>query len=319
MKSRLLAISLLGGALYSTAQETTAPAAEPKAEHKAIPSVHAKEGKIVIETEVNGKKDTRVIDLADPATSASLQGKAIVTTEINGRQETRIMDLKDVDKMLPPFLFNERPPVRTGMVTWLGVATMEVPREVSAQLPLLPQETGLLIGAVAPDSPAAKCGLAESDVLTKLDDQILVTQRQLAVLIANHKDGDAVKLTYFRQGQQMETTATLVKHNAPAPMEAADPLATVTRHIWKFGANGKPRAGGPFPNDAVHGSEELPPPGDGSQPPAEHGSNAALRRSLENLPPEVRPQVEKALIESGALQGEPAPADKPHAPQPEGK
>lgn len=320
MKNSLIASSVLVCALCSTAQESPAPATERRVEARASSSVQTRDGKIVIETDVNGKRETRVIDLNDPATNASMQGKAVITTEINGKKETRIVDLKDVDRLPPPFLFNEKPLARTGPVTYLGVATMEVPRDVSAQL-TLPRDTGLLIGAVAPDSPAAKAGLMESDVLSKFDDQILITQRQLAVLIGNHNEGDSVKLTYFRKGQQMEATATLGKHEAPAPMEAADPLARVTRHIFYGTADAETRR-----NAAVerlkkegylmHGGTSRTSTGDVR---AEHDVGGQIRRVLEKLPPEVRSEVEKALRESGVLPKGALPSDAPSDPKQEEK
>ncbi len=308
MKVRLLAISILGCALWVTAQDSAAPV---PGHQKPSPAVEVPDGRIVVEMEVDGKLEKRLLDLNDPATCASLQGKVIITTEINGKKESRVVDFKDADNLLPPWMFNEKPPVRTGPVTFLGVATMEVSKEVSAQLPLMP-DTGLLIGAVAPDSPAAKAGLQDSDVLSKFDDQILITQRQLAVLIANHKEGDAVKLTYFRKGQQMETTASLGQHIAAATMEHANPLARVTRRILKFGEEGKAptvtvfgevRSGGNAIPDATdpHLLEWLKADGGFPEVRAEQNTGRDIRKALEQMPPEVRPQVEKFLLESGML------------------
>lgn len=323
MKVRPLAITILGCALCVTAQDTAAPT---PGQQKPSAAVEVPDGRILVEMEVDGKLEKRLLDLSDPATCASLQGKVIITTEINGKKESRVVDFKDTDNLLPPWMFNEKPPVRTGPVTFLGVATMEVPKEVSAQLPLM-ADTGLIIRAVAPDSPAAKAGLQDSDVLSKFDDQILITQRQLAVLIANHKEGDAVKLAYFRKGQQMETTASLGQHIAAATMEQADPLARVTRRILKFGEEGKApsvtvfgevRSGGNAKPDAAdpHVLEWLKANERFHESPAEQNVGRDIRKALEQLPPEVRPQVEKFLIESGMLPKgalppkEPVPQDK---------
>lgn len=332
MNIRLLSISFLACALCVRAQDTAAPPPESNT------AADAREtgGKIVVELEVNGKLEKRLLDLNDPATAATLQGKVIITTEINGRKESRVVDFKDADKLLPPWMFNEKPPVRTGPVTYLGVATMEVPKEVSAQLPLLP-DTGLLIGAVAPDSPAAKAGLQDSDVLSKFDDQILITQRQLAVLIANHKEGDAVKLTYFRKGQQMETTASLGKHIAAATMEQADPLARVTRRILKVGEDRKAQVieGGKDAEELIENLKFKDPwGGEYKTPhaeikkwlsrddmfrdiPAEQDVGRDIRRALEQLPAEIRPQVEKLLRESGVVpKGAIPPKVEPVPPAP---
>jgi hypothetical protein len=60
--------------------------------------------------------------------------------------------------------------------------------------------------------PAAKAGLAEHDILIRLDDQILVSADQLQSLVKMRKPGDVVKLTYLRKGEKNETTATLTEN-----------------------------------------------------------------------------------------------------------
>ncbi len=268
MKSRPLALALLGSAFCSVAQDTPPAQRDPA----SPPPAAASAGKSTGET--GGRKDPHVPDFNDPATMAALQGKVVITTEIDGKKETRIIDLKDAGG-LEPLLLTERPPARTGIVTYLGVGTMELPREVSAQVPL-PQETGLLIGAVAPGSPAAKAGLMESDVLGKLDDQILITTRQLAVLIANHREGDIVKLTYYRKGQMAVTNAVLGKHEAPS-RATTPPLASITRHLLKVGPDGK----------ITRDSAEMSP--------------AEMEKILNQCPAYIRPEVEKALRASRPL------------------
>lgn len=216
MKIRLLA--LFACVLSLRAQDAPAPAGSPLFEGK-------------IEIEIDGKKET--LDFADPATAQRLKGKVIITTEINGQRETRVVNAEEADHLPAPFLWNEKPPVRTGPVTFLGVGAVEVPADVAAQL-TLPQDTGLQVAIVLPDSPAAKAGLQESDVIQKFEDQILVTPRQFAVLIANRKEGDAVKLSILRKGQPMEITATLGKRDMPHAAESPDAVAEVKREMWKL-------------------------------------------------------------------------------------
>jgi hypothetical protein len=83
-------------------------------------------------------------------------------------------------------------------VTFLGVATGPAGAALADQLDL-PRDAGLVVTVVAPDSPAASV-LKRHDVLLKLDDQLLIEQRQLSVLVRNHKEGDEVTLTYIRLG-----------------------------------------------------------------------------------------------------------------------
>lgn len=95
-------------------------------------------------------------------------------------------------------------------VTYLGVTTASVSPALSAQLGL-PKEVGLVVTRVAPDSPAAAV-LKEHDILTKLDDQILIDTHQLSVLVRARQEGDDVTLTLYRAGKEMTVKAKLAKH-----------------------------------------------------------------------------------------------------------
>ncbi len=219
------------------AQEPTSPPepgarAEPASGAEKIPPTPATyspglRGKL--EITVNGQKS--IIDL-------SQNGKELIETEVAGKTDTRVMDSAEVDALTRSLFAGEKMPLREGPMTYLGVATTEVPREVAAQLPL-PPDTGLLVAGIAPDSPAAKAGVMESDVLIMLDDQIIITTRQLAVLIANRKKDEGVKITFFRKGQQGQLTAVLSEREAPPPVSTANPLARITRYALVLGPDGK--------------------------------------------------------------------------------
>jgi hypothetical protein len=98
-------------------------------------------------------------------------------------------------------------------VAFLGVETGPVAAAVSAQLGLQ-RGTGLTVNHLVPKSPAAAV-LEPYDILLKLDDQILIETRQLAVLIRGRKEGDEVTLTYLRGGKQATAKVKLGKHEVP--------------------------------------------------------------------------------------------------------
>jgi serine protease Do len=98
-------------------------------------------------------------------------------------------------------------------VTFLGVETMPASPTLASQLGLA-DGTGLVVTNVVPDSPATSI-LKEHDVLVKLDDQLLIEVRQLAVLVRNHKEGDEITLTYIRGGKQQTATVKLVTREMP--------------------------------------------------------------------------------------------------------
>jgi len=224
-------------------------------------------------------------------------------------------------------LWNEKPLQRTGPVTILGVGAIEVPADVAAQL-TLPQDTGLQIAVVLPDSPAAKAGLQQSDIVQKFDEQIVITPRQLAVLIANRKEGDAVKLSVIRKGAPVEITVTLGKREAPHTVESRERMASVKREMVKLEGDADKAA---KLLDSINGHksmrlriessgtragkeervEQLLKEGYRLYPgnpnpivdaPASEDTGKAIRDALNKMPPEERAKIIKDLLrESDAL------------------
>ena len=153
------------------------------------------------------------------ATTSGKSGKATVTIDVTGKRETREIDLGNGtefrvitsgdDAGASTLSITDAGPAKS--VTWLGVAPEEISEELGAQLPLEPG-SGLIVRTVLPDSPAAKAGLQKNDVLMKIDDQLLTNPSQLRTLVAAKKDGDTVKLTYFRRGQQATMDVKLGTH-----------------------------------------------------------------------------------------------------------
>ena len=137
-------------------------------------------------------------------------------------------------------------PVEMEKVAYLGVETMPVDATVAAQLSL-PRDTGLAVRRVADGSPAATL-IQKHDVLTKLDDQVLIDMRQLSVLVRNHKTGDEVKLTLVRGGKELSVKAKLGEREVPkVAMDEGGPF------IQMFGQGGP---GGDF--SFQHGTSGLP-------------------------------------------------------------
>jgi len=96
-------------------------------------------------------------------------------------------------------------------VAFLGVETEPASETLTEQLGL-PENTGLVVGQVVPGSAAA-ASLKRHDLLLKLDDQVLIEPRQLAVLVRGHKAGDTVTITYLRAGKQETAAVKLGAHD----------------------------------------------------------------------------------------------------------
>ena len=102
----------------------------------------------------------------------------------------------------------------TKRTVWLGVLCDEMSNDLRDFLPL-PSDTGLVVRGVPPNGPASKAGLQEHDVLTKLDDQLLVNTAQLQALVRGKHDGDTVSVSYLRRGQPGTAEAKLATLDVP--------------------------------------------------------------------------------------------------------
>jgi hypothetical protein len=120
-------------------------------------------------------------------------------------------------------------------LTFLGLVTSNADAAMASQLELAP-ETGLVVVEVVPDGPAAGV-LKVHDLLVRFDDQVLIEPRQLGVLVRSHKEGDEVKLTFYRGGKQQTARVKLAKHMVP---EAAMTLPHNRNKIFVHSAGGEP-------------------------------------------------------------------------------
>ena len=101
---------------------------------------------------------------------------------------------------------SEKPDVQT--VTYFGVHVTPIAPALTAQLGL-DDDIGLVIDFVENGGPADKAGLRQYDVLLKLDDQILIGNKQFSALVKNRKAGDRVEIDYIRFGKKASLTVEL--------------------------------------------------------------------------------------------------------------
>jgi serine protease Do len=94
--------------------------------------------------------------------------------------------------------------------SWLGVETREVTGDNAKELKL-PGERGVVLGRIAPDSPASKSGLRENDVVTEINGQQVEGAMQFRRMIRDIPAGRSVKLTVWRDGHTQKINVTLGK------------------------------------------------------------------------------------------------------------
>ena len=94
--------------------------------------------------------------------------------------------------------------------SWLGVELREVTSETAKDLKL-PAERGVVLSSIVPDSPAAKAGLKENDVVTEINGQRVEGALQFRRMIREIPAGRPVQLTVWRDGQAQTLNVTLGK------------------------------------------------------------------------------------------------------------
>ena len=94
--------------------------------------------------------------------------------------------------------------------SWLGVETHEVTAEKAKELKLS-AERGVVLGKIVADSPAAKAGLKEGDVVTELNGQRVEGTAQFRRMIREIPAGRAVLLNVWRNGRAQTVAVTLGK------------------------------------------------------------------------------------------------------------
>jgi len=104
------------------------------------------------------------------------------------------------------------------LVPFIGVATSPLAPAVRAQTGL-PEDVGLAVDAVTPDSPAAAAGLVPFDVLAKYDDQILCAAVQLSALVKRTGTGNTATLTVLRGGKELTVPVKIGEREADVTMQ----------------------------------------------------------------------------------------------------
>ncbi|HEY3081788.1 MAG TPA: trypsin-like peptidase domain-containing protein [Chloroflexota bacterium] len=91
---------------------------------------------------------------------------------------------------------------------WLGVSAMTLTPAIAQQTGL-PFVEGVILSEALANSPAARAGLRQGDVITAMDGQPIKTTEELRTALTRKKVGDRVELTIRRGGQEQKITVVL--------------------------------------------------------------------------------------------------------------
>jgi S1-C subfamily serine protease len=99
---------------------------------------------------------------------------------------------------------------------WLGITAQELDPALARDRGLTVQ-TGILVGSVLSNGPAAQAGLRAGDVITAIDGRSVRTMAELADRLSGYRPGDSITVTINRAGQEQQVPVTLQAWPADAP------------------------------------------------------------------------------------------------------
>jgi serine protease Do len=235
--------------------------------------------------------------------------------------DAEVMTSEDADQMAQPEMPKH----------WIGILGGPITPELRAQLDI-PEGQGLLVRQVVPDSPAAKAGLQNFDVMLRANDADLHEMTDLMELVrSTGENGGTIALDVLRRGKHEAITITpetrpeQVTVSQPDMMQgdatfAGPPQDAMRMFQQRFGR------GGPFqfrafgPGTVLQGRtmslDQMPNGVSVSiQKQNDEPAHITVRRgndswnivgddpaSLDQLPKDVRPFVEQLLAGGGPMQ-----------------
>jgi membrane-associated protease RseP (regulator of RpoE activity) len=111
---------------------------------------------------------------------------------------------------LPPFARAFQETKATDQHPMLGVSVSELHPSLKAQLgKIIGKDRGVMIGEVAADSPAAKAGIKQYDIVTSIDGKDISSAGQLAKAVRNAKVDSEAVIELVRDGSPHKVTVKL--------------------------------------------------------------------------------------------------------------
>ncbi len=118
---------------------------------------------------------------------------------------------------------------------FLGIYLADV-NETRAKQLRLSESRGALVGKVLDNSPAAKAGLRENDVILSFDDQTIQSASNIYMLLTEALPESRVLLKIMRDGVERDVTVIMGERQGEASSNKANPEPFVRTRTWRLGA-----------------------------------------------------------------------------------
>ena len=102
---------------------------------------------------------------------------------------------------------------------YLGIGIQPLSSDIAAGLGL-PKDKGEIVSSVEPSGPAARAGIRQGDVVTRINNADVTYDNTLSYIVANTPVGTAVPIEVIRDGQRRTLTATVAQRPAESIVQA---------------------------------------------------------------------------------------------------
>ena len=109
---------------------------------------------------------------------------------------------------------------------YLGVSLLDLTAELRAHFGA-PKDSGVLVSTVAPDTPAARCGISVGDVVTKVDGDPVESFWDVSRALRGKKKGDRVEIEIVRDRAAKKLTATVEQRRRDWPGEIGEGIPKI--------------------------------------------------------------------------------------------
>lgn len=148
------------------------------------------------------------------STDANGNTVTVTTTVVNGRKETKRTVTAPNGKVISETTEGgdggEAPAPNANGKAWFGIHTAELPAALRDQLEI-PENEGVLVQKLAPDSPAGRAGIQQNDIILRFELVPVNSPDTLKTELSKHDAGDKVVVEYLHKGQRNKATVTLGK------------------------------------------------------------------------------------------------------------
>lgn len=104
---------------------------------------------------------------------------------------------------------------------YLGVAIQPIDDEMAGALGL-PRNHGEIVGRVEPGYAAARAGIQQGDVISKVNDQDVTPDNTLSYIVSNLPIGSRVPIELYRRGQRVAVTAVVGERPPESQLQAGE-------------------------------------------------------------------------------------------------